>query len=106
MLPLPALNLALKTFSRWRGWFVTTIAGNFITSISLIMKILADVSGEEVEQYMIGKGLLQSSEAAADAPIDSSCTDEQHAVTPRRQLVGDHHVVPVPGRVVGEGGRC
>lgn len=40
--------------------------------------MLADVSGEEVEQWMTQNDLLQKSEAAADAPIDSACTDEQH----------------------------
>ncbi len=42
-------------------------------------EMLADVSGEEVEQYMLEKGLVQPSEAQPDAPIDSACTDEQHA---------------------------
>ncbi len=41
--------------------------------------MLADVSGEEVEQWMIENGLLQANEAEPDAPIDSACTDEQHA---------------------------
>jgi monothiol glutaredoxin len=41
--------------------------------------MLADVSGEEVEQWMIDNDILQKSEAEPDAPIDSSCTDEEHA---------------------------
>ena len=41
--------------------------------------MLADVSGEEVEHWMIANGLLEASDAAPDAPIDSACTDEQHA---------------------------
>ncbi|HSP42943.1 MAG TPA: glutaredoxin [Luteolibacter sp.] len=41
-------------------------------------QILADVSGEEVEQWMIANGYLQANDAAPDAPIDSACTDEQH----------------------------
>ena len=41
--------------------------------------MLADVSGEEVEAWMIENGVLERSEAEPDAPIDSSCTDEQHA---------------------------
>ena len=41
--------------------------------------MLADVSGEEVEQWMTDNGLLEKSEEQPDAPIDSSCTDEQHA---------------------------
>ncbi len=41
--------------------------------------MLADVSGEEVEKWMIDNGILQKSEEEPDAPIDSSCTDEEHA---------------------------
>ncbi len=41
--------------------------------------MLADISGEEVEQWMIANGLLEKSDAAPDAPIDSACTDAQHA---------------------------
>ncbi len=41
--------------------------------------MLADVSGDEVEVWMNEQGLLKKSDAPADAPTDSSCTDEQHA---------------------------
>ncbi|MCH1410308.1 MAG: glutaredoxin [Verrucomicrobiales bacterium] len=41
--------------------------------------MLADVSGEEVEAWMIENGVLEGSDAEADSPIDSACTDEQHA---------------------------
>ncbi|MEM7383821.1 MAG: glutaredoxin [Verrucomicrobiota bacterium] len=40
--------------------------------------MLADVSGEEVEQWMIEQGLLKASDAEPDAPIDSACSDEEH----------------------------
>ena len=40
--------------------------------------MIADVSGEEVEQWMIENGYLKASDAQPDAPIDSACTDEQH----------------------------
>ena len=42
-------------------------------------EMLPDVSGEEVEQYMLSKGLVGDTDKEADAPTDSSCTDEQHA---------------------------
>ena len=42
-------------------------------------EMLADVSGEEVEAYMLEKKLVGQSDKEADAPIDSACTDEQHA---------------------------
>jgi len=41
--------------------------------------MLADVSGEEVEHYLVQNSLLEGSDAQPDAPIDSACTDEQHA---------------------------
>jgi monothiol glutaredoxin len=42
-------------------------------------EMLADVSGDEVEAYLMEKGLVGKNESAADAPTDSACTDEQHA---------------------------
>lgn len=41
--------------------------------------MLADVSGEEVEAYLVEQGLVEASEAEPDAPIDSSCSAEEHA---------------------------
>lgn len=42
-------------------------------------QMLADVSGEEVEAWMLREGIVQPNETAPDAPIDSACSDEQHA---------------------------
>lgn len=42
-------------------------------------QMLADVSGEEVEAWMLGQGIVNPNEKAPDAPIDSACSDEQHA---------------------------
>lgn len=36
-------------------------------------EMLADVSGDEVEQYLAAQGLIEKSEVEADAPTDSSC---------------------------------
>lgn len=48
--------------------------------------MLADISGEEVENWMISNNLLQKNEAAPDAPIDSACTDAQHAAMAAGQV--------------------
>ncbi len=48
-------------------------------------KMLPDISGEEVEEWMIANGIVQASEAEPDAPIDSACSDEQHAAMARAQ---------------------
>jgi monothiol glutaredoxin len=50
--------------------------------------MLADVSGEEVEAWMIENGKLARSEAEADAPTNSACTDEQHEAMARGELPG------------------
>lgn len=48
--------------------------------------MLADVSGEEVEQYLLEQGLVSDSGREADAPTNSSCTDEQHAAMERGEI--------------------
>jgi len=40
--------------------------------------MLADVSGEEVENYMLSNGLIEASADAPDAPTNAPCTDEEH----------------------------
>lgn len=39
-------------------------------------KMLADVSGEEVEAYLLANSFVGVSEKEADAPINSSCGNE------------------------------
>jgi monothiol glutaredoxin len=41
--------------------------------------MLADVSGEEVENYLLSNQLVQPSEEEVDTPINAPCTDEEHA---------------------------
>lgn len=41
--------------------------------------MLPDVSGEEVEVYMVEKGIVGASDTPVDVPINSACTDEEHA---------------------------
>lgn len=40
--------------------------------------MLADVSGEEVENYMLSNGLVAANDTEADAPTNAPCTDEEH----------------------------
>jgi glutaredoxin len=40
--------------------------------------MLADVSGEEVENYLLSNNLVESNEQKLDVPIDSACSDEEH----------------------------
>lgn len=45
--------------------------------------MLADVSGDEVEQYLIANGLVVPSDAATTVPTNSACTDAEHAAMQR-----------------------
>lgn len=41
--------------------------------------MLADVSGEEVENYLLSNGLVEATEEDTDVPTNAPCTDEEHA---------------------------
>lgn len=41
--------------------------------------MLADISGEEVEKYMLANDLVKPNNASPGVPTDSPCTDEEHA---------------------------
>ncbi|OAM87056.1 glutaredoxin [Termitidicoccus mucosus] len=41
--------------------------------------MLADVSGEEVENYLLANNLVKPTAITADAPTNSGCSDEEHA---------------------------
>lgn len=47
--------------------------------------MIPDISGEEVEEWMIANKIVQPNDAAPDAPIDSACTDAQHAAMAQAQ---------------------
>jgi len=40
--------------------------------------MLADVSGEEVEAYMLENNLVKPTERASDVPTNQACSDEEH----------------------------
>jgi monothiol glutaredoxin len=40
--------------------------------------MLADVSGEEVERYLIDNKVVQPSAAETDVPTNAPCATEQH----------------------------
>jgi glutaredoxin-related protein len=49
--------------------------------------MLPDISGEEVERYMLEKGLVGVSHAATDVPLNAPCSDAQHAAMARGEPV-------------------
>lgn len=42
-------------------------------------EMLADVSGDELENYLVTNALVQASQAPAGVPTNAPCTDDQHA---------------------------
>ena len=55
--------------------------------------MLPDVSGEEVEKWMLDNEVVMGNEEKPDAPIDSACTDgKEHEAMAAGKL-------PVPGRI-------
>lgn len=50
--------------------------------------MLADVSGEEVERYLLEQNLVQPVDKEADAPTNSPCSDAQHAAMARGEIPG------------------
>src|SRR6201987_2375636 len=58
-------------------WEMETKSGQPLSPcVEINGQMLPDVSGEEVEKYLISNNLIAASNAEADAPIDSACTNE------------------------------
>ena len=47
--------------------------------------MLADISGEELEAWMLQNGIVQPSDAPVNVPINSACTDAEHAAMQQGQ---------------------
>jgi len=41
--------------------------------------MLADVSGEELENYLLSNDLVKPTDSAAGTPTNAGCSDEEHA---------------------------
>jgi monothiol glutaredoxin len=60
-------------------WEMETKSGQPLSPcVEINEKMLADISGEEVEEYLIDHKLVQPSNAEAGVPINAPCPTEQH----------------------------
>jgi monothiol glutaredoxin len=60
-------------------WEMETKSGQPLSPcIEINGKILPDVSGEEVEKYLIDNQLVQASAARTDVPLNAPCPNEVH----------------------------
>lgn len=48
--------------------------------------MLPDISGEELERYLLDSGLAGSSEKTTDIPLNAPCSDEQHEAMVKMKL--------------------
>ncbi|MDR3403900.1 MAG: glutaredoxin [Chthoniobacter sp.] len=42
-------------------------------------QMLADISGEELERYMLQEGLVGNSDKTTNVPLNAACSDAEHA---------------------------
>src|SRR5436189_696435 len=60
-------------------WEMETKSGQPLSPcVEVNGKMLADVSGEEVEKYLIDNNIVQVSDATTDVPTNAPCATEQH----------------------------
>ena len=60
-------------------WEMETKSGQPLSPcVEIDEKMLADVSGDEVEQYLIGNKLVQPNGAEAGVPTNAPCAHEVH----------------------------
>ena len=48
--------------------------------------MLADISGEEVESYLLKQQLVEPTNLSTDVPLNAACSDEQHAAMIKMNL--------------------
>ena len=48
--------------------------------------MLADISGEELEGYLLENGLVASTEKSTDIPLNAPCTNEEHEAMVKMKL--------------------
>src|SRR4030088_115229 len=61
-------------------WEMETKSGQPLSPcVEVNGKMVPDVSGEDLEQYLIENNLVRPNAEEPGVPIDAPCTDEQHA---------------------------
>ena len=68
-------------------WEMETKSGQPLSPcVEINETMLPDVSGEEVEKYLIDNKIVQPSDAATDVPTNAACPPEQHESAVKLQL--------------------
>src|SRR3954471_11862853 len=68
-------------------WEMETKSGQPLSPcVEVNGQMLADVSGEEVEKYLIDNKIVQANEADAGVPLNAPCATEQHDAAVKLRL--------------------
>ena len=60
-------------------WEMETKSGQPLSPcVEINNKMLADISGEEVEHYLVTNNLVELDAAPSDVPLNAPCPPEQH----------------------------
>jgi|SRR5215813_7814853 len=60
-------------------WEMETKSGQPLSPcVEINGNMLPDISGEEVELYLIENGMVQPSDATTEVPLNAPCATEQH----------------------------
>src|SRR3954452_2598035 len=49
--------------------------------------MVADISGEELERYLLQQGLVGNTDKTTDVPLNAACSDAEHAAMARGEFV-------------------
>jgi hypothetical protein len=88
----PQITAYLKTYCGWSAgvravlakynlkyWEMETKSGQPLSPcVEINGHMLADISGEEVEKYLIDNKIVQQSDAQTEVPLNAPCATEQH----------------------------
>ena len=68
-------------------WEMETKSGQPLSPcVEVNGEMLADVSGDEVEEYLVSKGLVQPSNVETGVPTNAPCPGEQHETAVRMRF--------------------
>src|SRR5512132_1509694 len=68
-------------------WEMETKSGQPLSPcVEINGRMIADVSGEDVERYLVANKLVEGSDATTDGPANAPCANEQHEGVVKRNL--------------------
>lgn len=83
---LPYEEKDIIKFPEFR-WEMEQLSGQPLSPCVMVNgTMVADISGEELEAYLIEQGLVQKNTAEVAVPLNSACSEEEHAAMVKMKL--------------------